>query len=284
MSFEQSITAKRNFMQVDYTLIKKLGVDRAVFLTHLIKKHDAHNPDDGWFYATYAGIEGKLGLTTRRQQACVKDLRRRKLIKTHMRTSDTGTRQYFFINIGEVKALLDGSDTLTKPVGTPSPKCEGVSDKIGMEALTKPGGSPYPKFEGLPPKNERVNYTLKRESKTIADNDSQNDTSLKADGDKSPATDNPSGVGDAASDAILSVIEKILSDDKVKYKGNTSPIEEIKIPSTEFRDPQTENPSQPTVGEAAAEPRLSDDSFPHDDSFDLEAAIASGVAGHCDEA
>jgi len=290
MSFEQSITAKKNFMQVDYTLIKKLGADRAVFLTHLIKKHDAHNPDDGWFYATYAGIEAKLGLAVAKQQAIVKSLKKLGLIKTQMRTDDVGTKQYFFICIGEVKNLLVGSDSPQKSIGTPPKNYEGLPPKITRDSPQKMRGTPPKNYEGLPPKNEGVNYSLKRESKTIPESESLKDTSLKADGGEPPATDNFREISKPAiaRDLIQSVIEKILEDDEpethpggqvktplIEIEENTHPINEVKTPSTEVEDNlspireaidfsktiRTDKPAQPPEGEAPAEQYESRQSF-----------------------
>lgn len=63
-----------NFYVLNKTLVKKLGIETAFFLTTLVEADEVLADEDGWFYQTSITLEEITGLSNHKQSKCIEQL------------------------------------------------------------------------------------------------------------------------------------------------------------------------------------------------------------------
>ena len=93
-----------NYWTLNKTLVKKLGIETAFFLTNLIEAEHLMKKSDGWFFQTIEKLEEVSTLSRRKQDGAIKELEQLNLIE--VKVKGMPAKRYFRINESELINLI----------------------------------------------------------------------------------------------------------------------------------------------------------------------------------
>lgn len=113
--------ANSNYISVNKTLIKTVGLEEAILLGELCSEYDywdEHNQltDDGYFYATVEKIEDNTTLSEYQQRKAVNTLKNLDILETKLK--GLPAMRYFKINESMLLSFLGASSEKTKELDT----------------------------------------------------------------------------------------------------------------------------------------------------------------------
>lgn len=131
-----------NFYVLNKTLVKKLGIETAFFLTTLVEADEVLADEDGWFYQTVPQIEEMTGLTKHKQNNCINELTSLGILLQE--NKGMPMKRYFKLDYEKISNILfsssqkivhQGSEKLTTKEVKNSPAREQKNVHLGGEKM-----------------------------------------------------------------------------------------------------------------------------------------------------
>lgn len=113
--------ASSNYISVNKTLIKTIGLEEAIMIGELCSEYDywdEHNQltDDGYFYATIEKIQDNTGLSEYQQRKAIRTLESLDIVRTKLK--GLPATRYFMIDEEMLFSFLQTSSEKTKELGS----------------------------------------------------------------------------------------------------------------------------------------------------------------------
>ena len=103
MDYMKDILVKEeNYLPVNKTMIRKLGLNEALFLTNLIYAEKGTTQPQQKFFQTVNTVQVHIGMKRRQQENVIKTLIAKKLITKHIEGYADSARRYFTLNYSNI--------------------------------------------------------------------------------------------------------------------------------------------------------------------------------------